>query len=49
VIVIQQIREADFDDLYLIASWHGSSGGSGRILIIATENPGVLNIIDTAD
>src|SRR5258708_29176364 len=49
VILIQQIRETHLDYLYLIASWGDRSRGSGRILIVATENPGALNIIDTAD
>src|SRR5258707_15213279 len=49
VILIQQVRETHLDYLYLIASWGDRSRGSGRILIVATENPGALNIIDTAD
>src|SRR3984957_5902742 len=49
VILIQQIRETHLDYLYLIAGWRDRSRGSGPILIIATENPGALNIIDTAD
>jgi len=47
--LIQQIRETDLDYLYLIAGWCDGSGGSGRILIIPTENPRAVNIIDAAD
>src|SRR5260370_42360200 len=46
VILIQQIRETHLDYLYLIAGWRDRSRGSGRILIIATENPRALTIID---
>src|ERR1700731_4765545 len=49
VILIQQIRETHLDYLYLIAGGRDRSRGSGRILIIATENPGAPNIIDAAD
>src|SRR3984893_15573518 len=49
VSLIQQIRETHLDYLYLIAGWRDRSRRSGRILIVATENPGALNIIDTAD
>src|SRR6266481_6611148 len=49
VILIEQIRETYLDYLYLIAGWGDRSRGSGRILIVATEHPGALNIIDTAD
>src|SRR5258708_30362633 len=49
VILIEQIRETHLDYLYLIAGWRDRSRASGRILIVASENPGALNIIDTAD
>src|SRR5260370_20556746 len=49
VVLIQQIGECDLDYLYRIAGWRDRSRRSGRILIVATENPGALNIIDTAD
>src|SRR5260370_41613945 len=49
VILIQQIRETYLDYLYLIAGWGDRSRGSGRILIVASENPGALNIVDTDD
>jgi hypothetical protein len=49
VILIQQIRQTDLDYLSLIAGRCDGGGGSARILIIATENPPAVNIIDAAD
>src|SRR5713101_8364876 len=49
VILIQQIRETDLDYLCLIAGGCDGTGGSCRTLIIASENPWALNIIETAD